>query len=163
MIEKQILKVFIDDKEVYLKYYKYVNLKFLKENYQNIYKLFNILHLTYESLEFITKEAIELKYHSNYLLKDSERKELSNLLDDIFSIEITNKDLVVSLLEEHRRRRNSQIYLIKRYEDGIREGPNHICVCCQSKLTLIQSQRMRYRYGISRDQWAMQPKGHSIP
>lgn len=104
MIEKQILKVFIDDKEIYLKYYKYVNLKFLKENYQNIYKLFNILHLTYEFLETIDKEALELKYYSSYLLKDAERKELTTLLDEIFSIEIKNKALVVNLLEEHRRR-----------------------------------------------------------
>jgi replicative DNA helicase len=104
MIEKQILKVFIEDKELYTKYYKYLNLKFLRDNYSNIYKLFNILDKCYESLDVIDIAVIELKYHASYLLKDSERKELSTLLSEITSQDNVNKEMVLTLLEEHRRR-----------------------------------------------------------
>jgi hypothetical protein len=31
---------------------------------------------------------------------------------------------------DHLKKRNSIEYIIKRYEQGILEGPNHICVCC---------------------------------
>jgi hypothetical protein len=104
MIEKQILKSFINDKELFTKYYKFLNLKFLRDNYSNIYKLFQTLNSCYETLEKVTIEELELKYHSNYLLKDSERTDLTNLLQDINNAPEVERDLIIGLLEEHRRR-----------------------------------------------------------
>jgi replicative DNA helicase len=107
VVEKQILKLFLDDRNLFTKYYKYVTLNYIKINYINIYKLFNILELYYNKYKDnnnITINELEIFYCSNYVLKDSERKELQDLLKDIYDLEIPNKDIVISLLEEHRRR-----------------------------------------------------------
>jgi replicative DNA helicase len=107
MVEKQIIKLFCEDKELFTKYYKYVNINYIKINYNELYKLFNIIDLYYSKyINTITININELDifYNSNYLLKDNERKELSSLLEDVFSQDVTNRDLLVGLLEEHRRR-----------------------------------------------------------
>lgn len=106
MVEKQIIKLFCEDKEVFTKYYKYVNINYIKINYNNIYKLFitiNNYYTKYNNNTNINIEELELVYNSNYLLKDSERKELQSLLEEIYSTEV-NVELVTELLEEHRRR-----------------------------------------------------------
>lgn len=94
------------DRKDFTKYYKYVNINYIKNNYVNIYKVFNVLSIYYS--KYSTKdncsvEDLELCYLSNYLLQDSERKELRELLESIFSLEV-NVEAVISLLEEHRRR-----------------------------------------------------------
>ena len=94
------------DKKDFTKYYKYVNINYIKNNYVNIYKVFNVLSIYYS--KYSTKdncsvEDLELCYLSNYLLQDSERKELRELLESIFSLEV-NVEGVITLLEEHRRR-----------------------------------------------------------
>ncbi len=107
MVEKQIIKLFCEDRNLFTKYYKYVNISFIKINYNNIYKLFNIINIYYKTYldnNNINKEELNIFYNSNYLLKDSERKELEDLLDDIYNQESVNIDLVTGLLEEHRRR-----------------------------------------------------------
>lgn len=106
MVEKQIIKLFCEDKELFTKYYKYVNISFIKTNYNNIYKLFNMINNYYIKYNNnnITKEQLLLIYNSNYLLKDSERIELDNLLEDIYNQDVSNKELIITLLEEHRRR-----------------------------------------------------------
>ena len=107
MVEKQIIKLFCEDKELFTKYYKYVNINYIKINYNELYKLFNIIDLYYSKyINTITININELDifYNSNYLLKDNERKELSSLLEDIFSQDVTNRELLIGLLEEHRRR-----------------------------------------------------------
>lgn len=107
MVEKQILKLFCEEKESFTKYYKYINLGYIKSNYTNLYKLFNILQLYYEKYSeqnALTINELDIYYNSNYLLKENERKELTLLLEEIYKQDITNKDLLVSLLEEHRRR-----------------------------------------------------------
>jgi len=107
MVEKQIIKLFCEDKELFTKYYRYVNINYIKINYNELYKLFNIIDLYYSKyINTITININELDifYNSNYLLKDNERKELSSLLEDVFSQDVTNRDLLVGLLEEHRRR-----------------------------------------------------------
>ena len=43
MVEELILKLFIDKREVLTKYYKYVKLNYIKNNYTDIYKLFIIV------------------------------------------------------------------------------------------------------------------------
>ena len=40
MVEKQIAKLFCEQRELYNKYYKYINLDFIKNNYTNVYRLF---------------------------------------------------------------------------------------------------------------------------
>lgn len=107
MVEKQIAKLFCEDKELFTKYYKYVNINYIKINYNNIYKLFNIIDLYYN--KYINNNNININelnifYNSNYLLHDNERKELESLLDDVYNQDIVNKDALIGLLEEHRRR-----------------------------------------------------------
>ena len=107
MVEEQIINLFCKDRNYFTKYYKYVNINYIKINYSNIFKLFIVIdyyYNKYNNNNNITKEELELAYNSNYLLKDSERKELSDLLDRVLSAELPNPDAVVTLLEEHRRR-----------------------------------------------------------
>lgn len=107
MVEKQIIKLFCEDKELFTKYYKYVNINYIKINYNELYKLFNIIDLYYNKyINTITININELDifYNSNYLLKDNERKDLSSLLEDVYSQDVTNRELLIGLLEEHRRR-----------------------------------------------------------
>jgi len=94
------------DRKDFTKYYKYVNINYIKNNYSNIYKVFNVISIYYS--KYSTKdncsvEDLELCYLSNYLLQDSERKELRELLESIYSLEV-NVEGVITLLEEHRRR-----------------------------------------------------------
>lgn len=106
MVEKQIIKLFCEDKELFTKYYRYVNINYIKINYNNIYKLFitiNNYYTKYNNNSNINREELEVVYNSNYLLKDSERKELQDLLEEIYTSEV-NVELVTELLEEHRRR-----------------------------------------------------------
>lgn len=107
MVEKQIIKLFCEDKELFTKYYRYVNINYIKINYNELYKLFNIIDLYYTKYinsNNINSNELDIFYNSNYLLKDNERKELIILLNDIYRQDITNKELIISLLEEHRRR-----------------------------------------------------------
>lgn len=107
MVEKQIIKLFCEDRNLFTKYYSYVNINYIKLNYNNIYKLFNIIDIYYNKYinnNTISKDELEVCYCSNYLLKDSERKELSELLDSIYTLSIPNVEAIVELLEEHRRR-----------------------------------------------------------
>jgi replicative DNA helicase len=107
LVEEQIINLFCKDRNLFTKYYKYVNINYIKINYSNIYKLFIVIEYYYNKYNNnnnITKQELELAYNANYLLKDSERKELSDLLDRVLNLEITNPEEVVTLLEEHRRR-----------------------------------------------------------
>jgi replicative DNA helicase len=106
VVEEQIINLFCKDKECFTKYYKYVNLNYIKINYNNIYKLFIVIDYYYNKYNnnYINKQELELAYNSNYLLKDSERKELSDLLDRVLGQELPNQEAVITLLEEHRRR-----------------------------------------------------------
>ena len=107
MVEEQIIKLFCTDKEYYSKYYKYVNLNYIKSNYTSHYKLFNSIdsyYNAYPDKENISTTELEIQYNSNYLLQEAERKELTLLVTRIFEAEITNKDAVINLLNEHRRR-----------------------------------------------------------
>jgi replicative DNA helicase len=99
--------LFCEDKELFTKYYKYVNINYIKINYNNIYKLFNIIDLyytKYNNSNNININELDIYYNSNYLLKDNERKELTSLLEEIFNLDITNREGLIGLLEEHRRR-----------------------------------------------------------
>mgnify|MGYP000147069221 FL=1 len=107
MVEEQIIKLFCEDKYIFTKYYKYVNINYIKVNYSNLYKLFITIdnyYNKYNNNNNINKQELELVYNSNYLLKDSERKELTELINRILDNEVSNKEAVIGLLEEHRRR-----------------------------------------------------------
>ena len=105
MVEELIIKLFCDNKDYYTKYYKHINLNYIKNNFTNLYKLFLVLHNYYNDnkVDTINKVNFELAYHSNYLLEESERTELSETLDRIMSLDI-NIDNVINYLEEHRKR-----------------------------------------------------------
>ena len=107
MVEEQIIKLFCEDRTIYDKYYQYVNLNYVKTNYTGHYKLFisiDSYYNAYADKHSISSEELELQYNSNYLLQESERKELMTLVQRIFDAEISNKDAVINLLSEHRRR-----------------------------------------------------------
>ena len=107
MVEEQIIKLFCEDKNIFTKYYKYVNLNYIKTNYSNHYKLFVTIdsyYNNYPDKDSINNTELELQYNSNYLLQEADRKELSALLTRISEGVITNRDAVINLLSEHRRR-----------------------------------------------------------
>ena len=106
MVEELILNLFCNDRNYFTKYYKYVNINYIKINYVNLYKMFLIVNSYYNknSNESISKVDLLLEYNTNYLLQDSERVELSDLLDRILTEDIDNVTAITSLLEEHRRR-----------------------------------------------------------
>ena len=107
MVEKQIIKLFCEDKIIFTKYYKYVNINYIKINYNELYKLFNMIDLYYTKYinnNNINLNELDIFYNSNYLLKDNERKDLELLLKDVYEQDITNMEAIIGLLEEHRRR-----------------------------------------------------------
>ena len=98
MVEEQIIQLFCKDKEIFTKYYKYINLNYIKINYNNLYKLFIVInsHYTKYDSTFIDKKELDVSYNANYLLADSERKELNDLLNRIFQEKIQNKEMTVA-------------------------------------------------------------------
>jgi len=106
MVEKQIIKLFCEDRELYNKYYKYININYIKINYNNIYKLFIIINNYYNKYNNnnITIEELDVAFNANYLLSEAERKEITALITEIFDQEIKNPDIVIELLDEHRKR-----------------------------------------------------------
>jgi KaiC/GvpD/RAD55 family RecA-like ATPase len=106
MVEKQIISVFMKDRLCFTKYYKYVNITYIKNNYSSIYKVFSVLdrfYTSYPTKDVCTVDDLELAYLSSYLLADAERRELLVLLESIAAIDV-NEEAVHTLLEEHRRR-----------------------------------------------------------
>lgn len=115
MVELQIIHAFCSNQDYYNKYYKFVNTTYIKNNYPLIYKIFLMVNKAYEENQqiaipgpewdgsmCITKNTLETVYLSHYFLEDSERQELSDLLDKIFETPVTNA--VASLLKQHKRR-----------------------------------------------------------
>jgi replicative DNA helicase len=90
----------------YEKFYKHLNLNYIKINFFSLYKIFLVIANFYEknnNYDEITKGNLELSYTSNYLLRDSERNELSKLIDRILALELIEKN-VYSYLNEHKKR-----------------------------------------------------------
>ena len=107
MVEEQIIKLFCNDKDYYNKYYKYINLNYIKVNYSNHYKLFisiDSYYNNYKDRNSITKQELETEYNSNYYLQEQERKELHELVNRIEEQEVTNIEQLKDLLIEHKRR-----------------------------------------------------------
>ena len=106
MVEELIINLFCTDRVYYDKYYKYINLNYIKINFVNLYKIFLVVANFYQknNNKSLNKTELELAYHTNYLLEDSERDELSSTLDRILATDISTPDQVTSYLEEHRKR-----------------------------------------------------------
>ncbi len=106
MVELQILNLFLSSRNIFTKYYKYVNINYIKNNYSNIYKVFNVCqeyYKKYSTKDTCSTEDLEICYLSSYRLSDAERSELRTLLDTIYNVTI-NEEAILNLLEEHRRR-----------------------------------------------------------
>ena len=93
------------ERTAYDRFYKHLNLSYIKTNFVGLYKLFIVIHIYYEKSDktLISKSDLELAYHSNYLLEDSERNELSDLLDRILDLELTEQN-VYAYLNAHKQR-----------------------------------------------------------
>lgn len=105
MVEELIINLFCNDKSYYDKYYKHINLNYIKVNFVNIYKLFLVVANFYEknNNNSISKSDLEIAYHSNYLLEDSERNELSDTITRILDHDV-NIQNVTEYLNAHRKR-----------------------------------------------------------
>ena len=105
MVEELIIKLFCTDRSYYDKYYKHINLSYIKINFVNIYKLFLVVANFYEknNNNSISQSDLEIAYHSSYLLEDSERDELSNTLTRILKQDV-NINNVTNYLNAHRKR-----------------------------------------------------------
>ena len=105
MVEELIIKLFMTERTAYDRFYKHLNLSYIKTNFVGLYKLFIVIHSYYEKSDktSMSKSDLELAYHSNYLLEDSERNELSDLLDRILDLELTEQN-VYAYLNAHKQR-----------------------------------------------------------
>jgi replicative DNA helicase len=105
MIEEVIINLFMKDRQYYDKYYKYINLDYIKINFVNLYKIFIVVDNFYDKInnKVISKIDFELAYHQSYLLSNAERSELSDTLERIVNHEI-NYDNVTEYLNSHRQR-----------------------------------------------------------
>ena len=105
MVEELIIKLFMTERTAYDRFYKHLNLSYIKTNFVSLYKLFMVIHSYYEKSDktSMSKSDLELAYHSSYLLEDSERNELSNLLDRILELELTEQN-VYAYLNAHKQR-----------------------------------------------------------
>ena len=105
MVEELIIKLFMTERTAYDRFYKHLNLSYIKTNFVGLYKLFIVIHSYYEKSDktSMSKSDLELAYHSNYLLEDSERNELSDLLDRILDLKLTEQN-VYAYLNAHKQR-----------------------------------------------------------
>jgi len=105
MVEELIIKLFCMDRTYYTKYYKYINLSYIRKNFPGHLKIFMVIHNYYlnSTSDSMDQSALELAYHSSYLLADSERDELTVLVTRIMGLEVTVCN-VVTYLDEHRKR-----------------------------------------------------------
>ena len=93
------------ERTAYDRFYKHLNLSYIKTNFVSLYKLFMVIHSYYEKSDktSMSKSDLELAYHSSYLLEDSERNELSDLLDRILELKLTEQN-VYAYLNAHKQR-----------------------------------------------------------
>ncbi len=105
MIEKKILKLFVVNKDLHIRYFKYVNLSFLRDNYKLLYRLFFCLEELYKQVDVVDQATFEAKYLTMYPSpKEAERNDALSQIDSVFSEEVTNQQVLIELLEEHRKR-----------------------------------------------------------
>jgi hypothetical protein len=105
MIEYDILKVFINNKSIYNKYYNYIDFEYLKTNYSVLYKLYLTVKQYYDKYDndSVSYEDLESLYLMNYPASQGIREELTSVMLKLRESK-ANVDLVTDLLEQHRVR-----------------------------------------------------------
>jgi hypothetical protein len=94
MIEHSILKLFLEDNELYEKYNTYLKLDFIKTDYPLLFKLF-------KSLPAKSVGELEAKYLTLYpVLKDGDRKVISELLATVDKTEVYTQS-IVDYMQQH--------------------------------------------------------------
>jgi len=96
MVEYSILKVFVNNKEFYDKYYKYLKIDdYIKLNYPILFRLFKCL-----PVDNITE--LEATYLTNYpVMKEGDRGVVADIIKKISEAEC-NEDAIISYLDNHR-------------------------------------------------------------
>jgi len=94
MIEHSILKLFLEDNALYEKYNTYLKLDFIKTDYPLLFKLF-------KSLPAKSVGELEAKYLTLYpVLKDGDRKVISELLATVDKTEVYTQS-IVDYMQQH--------------------------------------------------------------
>lgn len=94
MIEQSIIKLFIDDNELYDKYYSSLKLEYVRQNYPILYKCFQCLPVS-------SIDGLESAYLANYpVLKDGDRDVVRTVLDSITKAEASASE-ITPYLESH--------------------------------------------------------------
>jgi len=97
MIENSILKLFIENNDIYEKYHTSLKLDFIKQNYPTLNKLFGCLPVS-------SFDGLEASYLSKYpVFKDGDRQALRTQIDTIQETEV-NEDDIIPYLESHLAR-----------------------------------------------------------
>lgn len=97
MVEYSILRLFIENNELYEKYHSSLKLDFIRHNYPILNKCFKCLPAT-------SLEALEANYLAQYpVLKDGDREVIRTLLDNVKNAEGTEDD-IIPYLESHLQR-----------------------------------------------------------
>ena len=97
MIEYAILKLFIQDNELFTKFYNSLKLDFIRENYPVLYRCFKCLPA--DSIE-----SLEANYLANYpVLKQGDREIIRTLLDNVQNTEV-DEAAIINYLEAHLTR-----------------------------------------------------------
>ena len=111
MIELQILSLFLSSRDVYNNYYNYLDLIYLKENYNIIYKLYIIIDIYYNKYpdnDSMSFEDLESLYLINYpTTRDTQRQELDATLVSLRSV-TANPEIIRELLDQHKIRSIAQ-------------------------------------------------------
>jgi replicative DNA helicase len=94
MIEQSIIKVFIDDNELYDKYYPSLKLEYVRQNYPILYKCFQCLPVT-------SFDGLESAYLANYpVLKEGDRYAVRTVIEGIEKSG-ASADEITPYLESH--------------------------------------------------------------
>jgi len=106
MIEHSILKLFLEDNELYEKYHTYLKLDFIKTDYPLLFKLF-------KSLPAKSVGELEAKYLTLYpVLKDGDRKVISELLATVDKTEVYTQSIVDYMQQHYSQSVASELSLV---------------------------------------------------
>jgi len=97
MVEYSILRIFVENNELYEKYHSSLKLDFIRQNYP-------VLHKVFKCLPANSFDALEANYLANYpVLKDGDRDTIRVLLDNVKAATAT-EDEIIPYLESHLQR-----------------------------------------------------------
>jgi replicative DNA helicase len=106
MIEHSILKLFLEDNDLYEKYHTYLKLDFIKTDYPLLFKLF-------KSLPAKSVGELEAKYLTLYpVLKDGDRKVISELLSTVDKTEVYTQSIVDYMQQHYSQSVASELSLV---------------------------------------------------